>query len=194
MPVQVGDNVFTADLGDVTAKLRGEPWIASADARRVLPDTIVIDVREHQPAIAVALPGEAGDELYLADARGRVFKRAAAGEATGLPLVTGLARAAYRRDPDGTARQLVAALDVLRTWREADRPAISTIRFDTGGNLALLAEHTAIELGIPGPELAPRMRTFDAVWSELSADDKRRVRSIHLVNTRLDHVTVAFKD
>jgi cell division protein FtsQ len=195
MPVQVGDNVFTADLGGATARLRAEPWIASADARRVLPDTIVVDVREHQPAIAVALPTEPhSGEVYLADARGRVFKRVAGDEAAGLPRLTGLTRAAYRQDPDGTARQIVAALDVLKAWNTPDRPAVSTIRIDNGGNLSLLADQATIELGQPGPELAPRLRTFDTVWSELSADERNRVRSIHLVNTRLDHVTVAFKD
>lgn len=203
MPVQVGDNVFTADLGAATARLRAEPWIASADARRVLPDTIIVDVREHQPAIAVALPtialptGDCADcEVYLADARGRVFKRALGDEAAGLPRLIGLARAAYRQDPDGTGRQIVAALDVLRAWNTPERPAVSTIRIDNGGNLSLLADHTAfsIELGQVGPELAPRLRTFDAVWTELSADERNRARSIHLANTRLDHVTVAFKD
>lgn len=194
LPIAIGDNLFTSDLGEVTRALHAEPWIASAEARRRLPDTVIVEIREHQPAVAIALPTEVGNELYLGDAAGRPFKRAGEGERSDLPLVTGLARADYTRDPDGTARRVVAALDVLRQWHLGDRLPIGELRFDPHGGIALIAREPAlaIELGLPG-DMSPRLRSFDAVWNELGTDERTRVSTIHL-GTRLDHVTVSFKD
>jgi cell division protein FtsQ len=194
MPVSSGENLITTDLDEVTQALRAEPWIATVEVRRQLPRTLIVEIREHQPAVVIALPSAEGNELYLGDAAGRPFKRAGETERSDLPLVTGIARDDYRRDPDGTARRVVAALDTLRLWHTADRLAIQEIRFDVHGGISLIARDpaVAIELGLLA-ELPARLRTFDAVWSELGTDERSRVRTIHL-GTRLDHVTVSFKD
>ncbi|HEY5952487.1 MAG TPA: FtsQ-type POTRA domain-containing protein, partial [Kofleriaceae bacterium] len=71
LPVRLGDNVFATNLDTVTHELRENPWIASAEAHRILPHTIVIDVREHVAAAVVQLGG-----LYLVDAEGHPFKKA----------------------------------------------------------------------------------------------------------------------
>lgn len=194
IPVRVGDNVFTADLDEVAERLRAQPWIASVETRRELPHRLVIDVREYEPAALVAL-----GELYLVDASGHPFKRAdlEAGDGAGLPIVTGLPRAAYRRDPQGTAREIVDALAVLASWQAGPRPAIGEIHVGAHGALALRTyDHgTAIELGtLQSPaELATRITTFDAAWAELAEDERARARAIHL-DARKGHVSVAFKD
>lgn len=198
MPLAIGDNVFTSDLGEVTRALRAEPWIATAEARRQLPSTVIVEIREHQPAVVIQLPTESGHELYLGDAAGRPFKRATESERSDLPLVTGLPRAGYQRDPEAFSRRVVAGLDVLRLWHTTDRLPIRELRFDAHGNLALIARDPAlaIELGAasqPIAELTTRLRTFDSVWNELATDERTRVSAIHLGN-RLDHVTVSLKD
>src|SRR5262245_50703943 len=63
IPARVGDNVFSARLDDIVHELRGNPWVATAEAHRVLPHTIVIELREHEAAALVQLGG-----FYLADA------------------------------------------------------------------------------------------------------------------------------
>jgi len=191
LPVAVGDNVFAASTNEVEGALRANPWIAAASAQRILPDTLVVEIREHVAA-AVGVLGEP----YLVDSDGHPFKRAADGEGDGLPVVTGLDRAAYQRDPDGTARTITAALGALARWRaEPTRPAIGEIRIDPQGTLALRTDHGAtIELGSlsdPADALAARMRTFDAVWAELSELERERTRTFHS-GARPDHVTVAF--
>jgi cell division protein FtsQ len=196
LPVAVGDNVFLTSTDDVARALRRHPWIASATVQRVLPGTIVVELREHEPA-AIAVLGEP----YLVGADGHPFKRAEAGDGGdgaggGLPVVTGLDRAAYLRDPDAAARTITAALAALARWREGPgRPPIGELHVGARGALTLRTHDrgTAIELGALGDPIAARLRTFDAVWAELQADerDRGRVRSFHL-DARSDHVTVAF--
>jgi len=191
LPIATGENLITADLDAAKLALRDEAWIATADVRRQLPSTLIVEIKEHAPALLVGF----GDHNYLADAKGHPFKRATASERSDLPLVGGLARDDYRRDPEGTAHRVTAALEVLRQWHTSDRLPIRELRYDVHGGISLLARDPAItiELGAPNKDMTPRLRTFDAVWNELSTDERARTRTIHL-DTRLDHITVSFKD
>lgn len=192
LPVRIGENVFSTDLDSVVRELRENPWIASVDAHRQLPHTLAIVVREHVPTAVVQLGG-----LYLVDTSGHPFKKAelAADDGAGLPIITGLNRAAYNANPDGTAAQIRDALDALTTWREgnADRPSIGELHLDTHGGLTLVTyEHAiTIELGDLDKQLPQRMQTFDATWAELTNSERDRMRAIHL-DARADQVTVAF--
>src|SRR3954469_12276572 len=108
LPIRIGDNAF-ADLTAAARAAGDDPWIAAVDVRRQLPHTIAVELREHTAA-AIAALGE-GD-LYLIDATGRPFKRAAidAGEADGLALVTGMSRAAFAADPAAAQAALRGAI------------------------------------------------------------------------------------
>jgi cell division protein FtsQ len=207
IPASLGDNVFSTSADAIARALRAHPWIASATAQRILPGKILVEIREHEPA-AIAVIGDP----YLVGPDGRPFKRAQieAGDGAGLPIVTGLDRAAYARDPDGAARTITAALDALARWRAgAERPAVGELHVTAQGTLTLRTydRAAAIELGPldagePGaqpraePRPAPspidaRIRTFDAAWAELDPRERTRARSFHL-DARPDHVTVAF--
>lgn len=189
LPVRIGDNVFV-DLASVAAAVREHPWIASAEVYRILPHTLVIDVREHVAAAVLEL-----GELYLIDADGHPFKRAVleAGEADGLPILTGIDRTAFTATPDAAAATAREAIAAFEGWRSATRPAIGEIHVDTHRAVTL---HTydqaiAIQLGALGDELAARMHTFDTAWAALGDTERARARAVHL-DTRPDHVTVAF--
>lgn len=204
VPVRPGDNVFETNLDAIVAELRQNPWVASAEAHRILPHTIVIDVREHVPAAIVQL-----GTLYLVDAEGHPFKRAELGprmeadgftpaagsdEGAGLPIVTGLDRNAYVAAPAATAAQIKNAMAALETWRsEADRPSIGEVHLDAHGAVTLVTyeQAIAIQLGDMDAELPQRMKTFDATWAELTSTERARTRAIHL-DARSDQVTVAF--
>ena len=190
MPVRVGDNVFATNLDTITGQLRQAPWIASATAHRMLPDTLVVEIREHAAAAVVDLGA-----LYLVDTSGHPFKRAQleAGDGTGLPVISGLSRKAYETDPSATAALVTSALAILADWTaQPGRPAIGEVHVDSHAQLTLRTyEHaTAIQLGPMGSELTARMRTFDAAWAELSEAERIRATTIHL-DARADQVTVA---
>ena len=189
LPIHAGDSVFVG-LADAARVVRAHPWVAATDVRRVLPHTIVIELREH----AAAAVAELGD-LYLVDAAGLPFKRAAidAGEAAGLPILTGLGRAAFTTDPAAAAATLRGAIAALERWRAADRPAVGEVHVDPHGGLTLhtRAPAIAIQLGAPGPELAGRIHRFDAAWAGLGDAERARARAVHTA-ARSDQVTVAF--
>ncbi len=191
LPVALGDNVFAANLGTVTHELLANPWVDGAEAHRILPHTLVIDVREHVASAVAELGG-----LYLVDATGHPFKRAEleADEGADLPVITGLDRTAFLANPAATAHTIASALGALATWRSVGaRPAIGEVHVDLHGVLTLhtYARATAIQLGAIDAGLAARMHTFDVAWAQLADSERARARAIHL-DPRLDHVTVAF--
>jgi cell division septal protein FtsQ len=191
LPVKVGDNVFATNLDRITNALRATPWIASASAHRVLPDTLVIEIAEHAPAAIVDL-----GELYLVDTSGHPFKRAQleSGDGDGLPVITGISRASYEADPAGTAQTITTALAALAAWTaDPTRPAIGELYVDAHRALTLRTyDHAvAIQLGPLAslPQLAARMATFDAVWADLSDTERERAKALHL-DARTDQVTI----
>lgn len=191
MPVALGDNVFATNLGDVAAALEATPWIADAEVHRVLPRTLVVEIREHAPAAVVELGA-----LYLVDATGHPFKRAQLddGDGEGLPVITGLPRESYERDPAGTAATVTDALAALAAWRtDPARPAIGEVHVDVHRALTLRTydRAAAIELGTLGTDLTARMRTFDAAWASLAPAERTRTSALHL-DASSDRVTVAF--
>jgi cell division protein FtsQ len=186
-----GQNLFRVDLDEVARAVREEPWLKSAHARRELPATIVVDVVEREPACGVAL-----GPVYLADARGDVFKRASPDEAAGLPVVTGVDRDLYLADPDGAKLQIRDALTALTAWgKKPTRPAVGEAHLDKLLGVTLFvsdpsAGSLAVRLGPPGADLEARLGRFDAVWSSLRAAGEKP-RLIYLDNrARPDRVTV----
>src|SRR5262249_7392701 len=173
------------DLDAAASAVRANPWIATADVRRILPHTVIVEVREHVPVAMVDL----GDR-YLIDAAGHPFKHAEG--PGGLAMITGLDRELYLRDPDAAAHAIRDALAALDAWRaDAMRPAIDEVHLGRSGDVTLRSAGTAFRIGRPGPELAIRLATFDAAWAALSDDERANARAVHL-DTRSDHVTLAF--
>lgn len=191
LPAKIGDNIFVTDLDDLTATLRRDPWVRSARAHRVLPDTIVVEIRE-QVALAMI---QIGNELYLVDETGAPFKRAqlAAGEGAGLPIVTGITRERVRTARRDTADLVLRALGVLERWRTNPlRPEISEIHVDAQHAITLRTYDRAVAIQLGAiRDLDTRLATFDAAWNELTDSERDRVTALHL-DARADQVTVAF--
>lgn len=189
-PITLGENIFQIDLTKIDAALADEPWIASVTSSRELPHGILIEVHERVAAAAVLLDG-----IYLADAEGRLFKRAHGDEAASLPVITGLTRDDVSHDPDSAGARIRAALAALATWGDS-RPKLGELHVDVRRAVTFYTfdDAVAIFLGsASGDALAARLDDFDAAWAALTPDERARARAIHLdLDSRPDHVTVAF--
>jgi cell division protein FtsQ len=189
-----GANIFALSMSDVAERVRRSPWVDTAHAERRLPDGIAITVSERVPAAVVRAPA-----LYLVDAQGRAFKRAAVekGEADGLLVVSGLDRRLWAGGSEAGPALVRRALAAVARWNETPpetpRPAIGEVHFArTGMTLFTLERAVALKLGLTADDaLAARFARFDAVWSALSDGERAAARAIHLDSeTRPDRVTV----
>jgi cell division protein FtsQ len=185
-----GKNLFSLDLPAARRALLADPWLAAASLTRELPDRVAIDVTEREPACTIAL-----GPLYLADGRGEVFKRATPDEAAGLPVVTGVARAAYVDDREAAQALVRQALTALSAWRErAERPAIGEVHVDAAAGVTLYTAHelTGVRLGAApdGAALQPRLARYDAVAAALRESGDRPRLILLDSEARPDRVTV----
>lgn len=190
----LGTNLFSIDTKAVARKLRELPWIEEAQVGRRLPNRLTVRIVEHEPAALVALGG-----LYLADASGHPFKRAAIdlGEGAGLLTFTGLSRDDYRADPESVEAAIRGALEVARLYQSgANRPELGEIHIDTlrGFTLVLAKTGSRIHLGRDdNPVLAQRLGRFDTAWAALAEGEREHARSFFIDNeTRQHSVTIAF--
>lgn len=82
LAVQVGAGYFEFDIDAVSASLESLPWVASAELRRIWPDTIALHLKEEVP---IAHWGEG----KLLNQYGELFAPADAAQFTDLPKLAG---------------------------------------------------------------------------------------------------------
>lgn len=186
--IPAATNLFRLDLAAVKKNLASEPWLRRVTLRRELPQTLRIELEEHEPVALVCL-----DSLYLVSADGEVFKRAAPGEYAHLPVITGFGRAAYLMEPELSRGQIRTALFALSRYQQNPRrPPIGEVHVDHFIGVTLYTDSgTAIRLGYGGAsELDARLARFDAVWKALASAGQKPTMLFLDNRGHPDHVTV----
>lgn len=161
-----GAPLVTLDLPHAVANIERHPWVAHATARRVFPDTVVIQVEERQVAALLLL-----DALYLVDTEGKPFRKADAQDLHH-PLLTGISPDLAEREP-ALARRLIAEGLALLTAAQGHgglrADDISEVRFDAGSGYTLaLRNGGEVLLGFTGPEALPRLDALATAGVDLS--------------------------
>ncbi|TRZ97443.1 MAG: FtsQ-type POTRA domain-containing protein [Nitrospiraceae bacterium] len=87
LDLEPGLGLLRIDLVQAQRSLETHPWIRRATVRRVLPDTLVVDLDEREP-VAVLRTG-AGRE-FLLDREGTLISEGVPAADEGLPILTGV--------------------------------------------------------------------------------------------------------
>ncbi|MDR2800915.1 MAG: FtsQ-type POTRA domain-containing protein [Desulfovibrio sp.] len=78
-----GANTLALSIDTVEESLSAHPWVEEVSVKRVLPGTLVINVREKHPAFWILHEGS----LYYADAAGRIIAPVIPGKFASLPTL-----------------------------------------------------------------------------------------------------------
>jgi cell division protein FtsQ len=193
--LQIGANVFVADLDAAQARILADPWIADATLARRLPGTIVVRVTERRAAALVAL----GD-TFLTTAQGEPFKKLEVGdppdEIASLPLVTGLRPEAMSEDREGTMQTIRRAIDLAAEFQRiplAKRAPLEEVHVEADGVFSLVVGRSGIELVLGAPPFRRKLEQAARVVAEL---DKRGARADAIMldnDTRPDRVVVRMR-
>ncbi|MCB9544973.1 MAG: FtsQ-type POTRA domain-containing protein [Myxococcales bacterium] len=176
-------NLFKYETEAAVEALLAHPWVATATVEKSLPDHVRIRVEERRPEGIVVLGG-----LYLVDGTGEPFAQPTPAESVGLPLVTGVDRAAYQADPKKAHRHIRDALAVARLYAQsplARRRPLSDVHLGEGGRTELVVGRTRVVLGRTHfkQKLDGLVRIFDqldarkmdATYILMSADLRRAI-------------------
>ena len=106
--IEAGDNLLAVNLSLVRKRLLAHPWICAVQVSRDIPETISIDITEHQ-ALAVLDLGR----KFMINTKGKIFKELEANDPQKLPLVTGIDYADISLGQDPLTRVMAAVVQVL---------------------------------------------------------------------------------
>ncbi|MFL5346989.1 MAG: cell division protein FtsQ/DivIB [Hyalangium sp.] len=131
----LGQNLFALEVPVLEKAMLQHPWVHSVQVTRHFPASVSVEVVEHTPEALVVL----GD-LYVLNGEGEPFKRVTPGDGLDLPLVTGVVREDYVKEPAAVRERLKAALEVARSYsalKIGRHERLSELRLD-GASLALV--------------------------------------------------------
>jgi cell division septal protein FtsQ len=95
--------LLSTDLRRLRRSLESHPWIQQAEIRRVFPDTLVVDLKEREPAAVL----RTGEQDLLIGQDGSVITEVKPGTYEEFPVLTGIGYAqAVTRRPEITERLL----------------------------------------------------------------------------------------
>jgi cell division protein FtsQ len=157
-----GTNLLGLDLDEVVRRIEAEPWVRKAEAVRRLPDTLIVEVEEHEAA-AVLL----ADGFYLVSRDGRAFKKVGRGERGDLPIVTGIGDGLLAGDRSEAERRIARGLEALGVYRQKARPRLGEIHVGPGGSLTLHTAERGTELRLGRGPIAAKIERFDALRAAL---------------------------
>jgi cell division protein FtsQ len=165
--VRLGDNLLSIDLHAAEEKLLRDPWLKSVRITRKLPDTLRIQMLEHEASALASLDGQ----LFLVDADAEPFKAWQPGDTTDLPVLTGVTLEDLARDRAGAVNRLATGLSVLEHYSRlsvshAQRPQEVNLAGDGSVVLSIGGRGISLHLGQgPWPKkllmVAEVLRTFE---------------------------------
>lgn len=171
----LGRNLLDLDLSELIADAARDPWLAEVSARRVLPHTVRVSVRERKPCAIAVIEGVA----HLIDETGYVVGPSGHGYPDDLPVLTGL----DGLDDETLVVRLRRGSRMVVQLRETVEPWVSEIsEID-------LSRRDRIEVRTvtPGPRfyLDPDQVTRNvASYLELRREILRRIGTIDYIDLR----------
>lgn len=162
---KLAGNFFTLDLAAARQVFESVPWVRAATVKRVWPNRLQVRLVEYRPQALWADSGSADEAANrMVDSFGDVFEADAANAANAgdktLPSLRG---------PDGSSRQMLAMLTVLRPLFASMNTRIETLELSGRGSWRVELDSGAqIELGRGSDdEVAARTRLFVATLPEV---------------------------
>ncbi|MBZ5713691.1 cell division protein FtsQ/DivIB [Nannocystis pusilla] len=175
--LEPGTNILAVDTDALQAKIAAEPWVKRASVQRSLPDTLIVEVEEHEAAAAL-LSGY----FYLIDRDGVPFKRLEDGERGELPVITGVDREQLVAGDARAQAAIRRGLTALNEYQSTPRPRLSEVHVDEGGAVALYTAKTGAALRLGRGDVAPKLARFDALRAALG----ERAEQLAVVHLDLD--------
>ena len=172
--VEAGTHLLVSDVEAMEERCVAHPWVSWCRVQKELPDRLVVELVEHEPAAYLA-----AGELWLVDAMGVVFAPATSGPdlSLALPILTGVdaARLADPAQRPGAEAELRGAINVLRlydTMELSGRWPIGEVRLDAVRGLTLVLSPTGTEATVGFGPYREKLFRLEWVLESLRQDGK----------------------
>lgn len=155
--VSVGTNVLGVNIAEVQRRIAASEWVESVSVTRVLPDGLIIDIKEREPAFLT----RRDEQLYYADINGQPIAAVGVDKFISLPLL---------EHEDGVPvgqgiRQLLG--EVSRNALPFGMSQIAWLRQDSAEQFSLFLEKPRILVQLDGVDLNATLVCLNRLWSDL---------------------------
>lgn len=148
--IRNGTTIWAADVEKARVGVERHPWVRSARARAVFPDTVRIEITERRPVALLRT-----DALYYIDETGEVFLEVE-GDDLDYPVISGVDAELAARHPDLprlAVRDALALIDELDRKGLVFRGQVSELVFaSTRGFTLHTVDGARIRFGLDGRE------------------------------------------
>jgi cell division protein FtsQ len=155
--VSAGQNVLSINIAEVQRRIAASEWIESVAVTRVLPDGLVIDVKEREPAFLT----RRDEILYYADASGQTIAPVNVDKFISLPLL---------EMEDGMQvgsgiRMLLG--EVARNSLPFGMSQIAWLRQDSAEQFSIFLEKPRVLVQLDGVDLSATLASLTRLWADL---------------------------
>ncbi|MDR0828387.1 MAG: FtsQ-type POTRA domain-containing protein [Desulfovibrio sp.] len=172
-----GANTLALSIDTVETALTGHPWVEEVSVKRVLPGTLIINVKEKLPAFWVLHEGN----LYYADAAGRIIAPVIPGKFASLPTLEVEAGAG---SVAGLLPDLTHALQETQVLRGLGE--ISLLRLSAARWLDIFTEGSDLRFSIGLEDWPANLQRLGLVLADLQRrSELSKVREIRAQGTNV---------
>lgn len=157
----ISGNIFRVDINTIQAAYEKLPWIKSAQVRRLWPDTVIVDLTEHEPIAR-------WNHNFLIDADGDTFQVENA--AVSLPELTG---------QSGTEKSAAATYHTLAQILERHHLKAAALENSDRGAWTLTLDN-GLKLILGRTQTRERLERLMLVWDEAIAPQVGQLEYIDL--------------
>ena len=155
--VHAGQNVLGINIAEVQRRIAASEWVESVSVTRILPDGLVIDIKEREPAFLT----RRDEQLYYADINGQPIAAVGVDKFISLPLL---------ENEDGVPvgsgiRQLLS--EVSRNALPFGMSQIAWLRQDSAEQFSLFLEKPRILVQLDGVDLNATLACLNRLWNDL---------------------------
>lgn len=175
--LDIGQNVLGLNIARVQAHLTEDPWVKSARVKRVLPDTLILTVREREAVFWV----RSGTDLFYADRAGQAIGPVVPDKFISLPFLQ------MESDVEEDRQVLEHFVGELqrRKFPFSDRD-VAWVRMDPAGSISLFLEHNSLTIVLGSRELDQAAAYVNRVWMDLhTRNELGRTRMISVLGDRV---------
>ena len=170
--LEPGQNILMVDLDEVARRIGKSPWIKEVKVHRVLPDKVIIKVKERRTSALLSAGG-----LFLLDKEGFPFKEVSLGDVVNYPVIVS---ATSDISAPGENEDIEEALEILSLAKESDfLPAskVSEFLLDYSG-ITLFTSGELLKVEFGHGDIKRKWQVLEAVLAEV----KRSGALPHTIN------------
>jgi cell division protein FtsQ len=155
--VSTGSNVLNINIAEVQRRIAASEWVESVAVTRVLPDGLIIEVKEREPAFLT----RRDEQLYYADINGQTIAPVSVDKFISLPILE-------TEEGVQVGNGIRTLLDeVARNSLPFGMSQIAWLRQDSADQFSIFLEKPRVLVQLDGADLNSALASLTKVWADL---------------------------